>query len=54
MTADDFAALIAATVDIFKIPFTIFGFTISFWQIFLFSAFAGIVAWIIREVFLGD
>lgn len=38
-------------VELFSIEFTIYGFTFSMWQVFLFDFAAGIVIWIIVEVF---
>ena len=49
-----FQSLISATLALFQIQFTLFGVTLSLWEVFLFSAFAGVVAWILGEVFLGD
>lgn len=31
-------------VDLFNIPMTIYGWTFSFWDLFLFSLFGGIIA----------
>lgn len=50
----DFGAMITATVQLFSLELTIYGFTFSFWQVFLFSIAAGIVAWILAQIFLGD
>ena len=47
----DFGLLIEKTVELFSIEFTIYGFTFSLWQVFLFDIAAGIVALVIREVF---
>ena len=38
-------------VELFSIEFTIYGFTFSMWQVFLFDFVAGIVIWVIVEVF---
>lgn len=38
-------------VELFSIEFTIYGFTFSMWQVFLFDFAAAIVIWIIVEVF---
>lgn len=48
----DVGALFSAVVELFKIEFTIYGFTFSMWQVFLFNIAAGIVGWFLREVFL--
>ena len=47
----DFGLLIEKTVELFSIEFTIYGFTFSMWQVFLFDIAAGIVAWVLVEVF---
>lgn len=38
-------------VELFSIEFTIFGFTFSMWQVYLFDFAAAIVIWVIVEVF---
>lgn len=48
----DFGSFISATVQLFSMEFTIYGFTFSFWEVFLFSIAAGIVAWILFKLFL--
>lgn len=48
----DFGWLIEKVVEVFSIEFTIYGFTFSLWQVFLFDIAASIVIWIIVEVFL--
>lgn len=50
----DFTSVISATLRLFKIEFTIYGFTFSLWQVFLFSIAVSIVIWILSEVFLGE
>jgi len=42
------------TIRIMNFQLTLFGFTFSFWQIFIFTTVAGLVAWFLGEVFLGD
>ncbi len=49
-----FGQLLTMVLDLLLVEFTIFGFTFSFWQVFVFDIVAGIVAWILSEVFLGD
>lgn len=51
---EDFAALMTWTLRIFDLHFTLYGFTFSLWQVFAFSAVAGIVGRILAEVFFGD
>ncbi len=48
----DFGALISSTVQIFSIEFTIYGFTFSFWEVFLFSIAASIIGWFLAKLFL--
>ena len=48
------AALFSWVVELFSIEFTIYGFTFSMWQVFLFDIVAAIVAWILGKVFLDD
>lgn len=50
----DFSAMIAATVELFSVEFTIYGFTFSFWEVFLFSIAASIVIWILAHIFLDN
>lgn len=47
----DFGMLIEKTVELFSIEFTIYGFTFSLWQVFLFTIAADIVIWVLVEVF---
>lgn len=51
---ESFGAMISLTVDIMKIPITIWGFTFSFWQVFLFSGFMTILAAFIGRMFFDD
>ena len=51
---EDFAALLSVTYRIFALEFTLYGFTFSLWEVFLFSAVVGIVARILGEIFFGD
>ena len=46
-------ALFSTVVAIMQIDLTIFGFTFSLWQVFVFDIVVSILAWIIAEVFLG-
>lgn len=50
----DFGAMISATLQLFSVEFTLYGFTFSFWEVFLFSIAAGITVWILAHIFLGD
>ena len=51
---NDLAALISSTLRIFSLEFTLYGFTFSLWEVFLFSATASIVGRILYEIFFGD
>lgn len=48
----DIGLVLQKVVELFQIEFTIYGFTFSMWQVFLFDFAAGIVVWILWEVFL--
>jgi len=48
----DFGALINATVQLFSVKFTIYGFTFSFWEVFLFGIAASIIGWFLAKFFL--
>ena len=48
-----FAAVISGAVNIMKIDFSLYGFTFNFWQIFLWNIVAGIVLWIIFNLWGG-
>lgn len=50
---EDLAAVLAFCVDLMKIEFTIWGFTMSFWDILMWSLLAFIVIFLLRGVF-GD
>ena len=47
----DFGMLIEKVLELFSIEFTVYGFTFSLWQVFLFDIAAGIVIWALVEVF---
>ena len=47
----DFGQLIEKVVEAFSIEFTIYGFTFSMWQVFLFDIATSIVIWVLVEVF---
>lgn len=46
--------LLSKTVEIFKLPLTLFGFTFSYWEVFCFGIVASILAYIIGGFFSGD
>lgn len=47
-------SLFSRVLGLFQIEFSLLGFTFSFWQVFLWTAVAGIIARILGEVFFGD
>lgn len=47
----DFGQIIEKVVEAFSIEFTIYGFTFSLWQVFLFDIAVSIVIWVLVEVF---
>ncbi len=49
----DLAALFAWTLEVFRIEFTIYGFTFSLWQVFAFGAVAAIIGRVFLVGFLG-
>lgn len=51
---EDFGAMISAVVRIFKIEFTLYGVTFSFWEVFLFTAVVGIVAYLLGGALGGS
>ena len=50
----DFANIIMIVLDGFKTKFTLWGITISFWQIFLFNIVISIIAYIVSAMFGGN
>ena len=44
-------AMFDATLEVFQIPFTIYGFTFSFWNVFLFVIVGGMVLSFIGRLF---
>ena len=51
---NDLQTLLVYVFRFFSIPFEVYGFEISFMQVLLFGGFAGVVFWVIHEVFLGE
>ena len=47
---EDLKIVLQAVVDIMKFEFTIWGFTLSFWQIMIWSMIAVVVLWLVLEV----
>lgn len=50
---EDFGLLLEVTMDIMKTPVTIWGFTFSWWEVFVFTIVAAIVFLIVAYVLLG-
>lgn len=50
---NDLIETFRVTVEMFNIPLEIWGFEFTFWQIFLFSGFGAIVAWLIGKIISG-
>ena len=48
---EDFAAVITYCVNIMKVPFTIWGFTLNLWDILIWSIVAGIIIYLIVRFF---
>ena len=49
----DFGAMLGGVVDVMKYSFTIWGYTLSFWEILLWSLGASLVIWLIVGFFNG-
>lgn len=50
----DVAALFSYVLKLFQLEFTLYGFTFSLWEVFVFSVVSSCVGWLLWEVFLGD
>lgn len=50
---ETFGAVINAVVGLFQMPLTLYGFTFSFWEVFLFTIVVGIIAFILGGFFGG-
>lgn len=48
---EDLAALIQTVVDLMRFEFTIWGFTLSFWGILIWSLIAGLIVWAVMRFF---
>lgn len=49
-----FGTIISATMGLFQKELTVFGYTFSFWQVFVFTFVAAILAFAIGGFFNGD
>ena len=50
----DFAQLLTYVWNILNIPFDLYGYEISFFQVFAYTAVGSILMWMVWEVFFGD
>ena len=50
---DAFALFLVEAFNIMTIPFEIFGFQLSFFQVFAFTFVAGVLLWMVWEIFDG-
>jgi hypothetical protein len=47
----DLQATFQAVLSLFKMEFTLYGFTFSWWQVFFWSIVAGLLIWFIGRIF---
>lgn len=47
----DFAAMIQAVVQLMQTPFSLWGFSLNFWDIMIWSLIAGIIIYLIVRFF---
>lgn len=50
----DMQAVFSAVLSVFKLEITLYGFTFSFWNVFLFSIVAGLLLWFVGRLFNDD
>lgn len=50
---EDVGLVFSAVMRLFKLEFTLYGYTFSWWEVFVFSIVAGLVLWFFWEVFHG-
>lgn len=48
-----FGLIFETAFEMFRMNFTLFGFTFSFWEVLVFTVVASLVIWILRVIFLG-
>lgn len=51
---ENLGALFTGVLHLFQTELSLYGFSFSWWQVFLWTAVAAIVARILMEVFLGE
>lgn len=49
----DFGSILSAAYALMDMDFSIYGFTFSFWDVFLWSAIAGIIIIVVRRILDG-
>lgn len=50
---DILGGIFEVCLDVMRISFDIWGFTLSLWQVFVFVLVIDVVAWVVWEVILG-
>lgn len=50
---DDFVAIVTAVIGLFKTQFTLYGFTLSYWDVMIWTLVAGILIAFLKGVFFG-
>ena len=50
----EFTAIVTAVLGVFRHKFTLYGFTISYWDVLIWSLVAGIVISFIKGLLTGD
>ena len=51
MRMEEFSRLMTMIIEFMKRPFTIWGYSFSFWGMIIFITFISIVFWFISEIF---
>ena len=46
--------VLSAVLAVFRLPLDIFGYTVSFWQVFIYTTVVAVVLGFVGEAFLGD
>ncbi len=49
-----FGELMQKTLDLMKTPLTLYGFTFSFFEVFIFTSIAGCIGFLLYYFFLDD
>ena len=48
------AVLFAKTLEVFQTELTLWGFTFSYWEVFVFTIVSGLICWIVGTILSGD